>query len=95
MNNFELFKFRQAGLNNLNIHKILKYQETVQGKLSIRDMAVVSECKNPVLFLENYKKLDLQNCREIFNKFPSFSILDNIYPIELKQMYNLPVLLFY
>lgn len=95
MNNFELFKLKRAGLSNLNIHKLLQYKESVQKKLSLRDTAVVSECKNPVLFMENYKKLDLAECREVFNRFPSFSILDDVYPLELKQMYNPPVLLFY
>lgn len=95
MNNFELFKLKRAGLSNLNIHKLLQYKESVQKKLSLRDIAVVSECKNPVLFMENYKKLDLAECREVFNRFPSFSILDDVYPLELKQMYNPPVLLFY
>lgn len=95
MNNFELFKLKRAGLSNLNIHKLLQYKESVQKKLSLRDIAVVSECKNPILFMENYKKLDLAECREVFNRFPSFSILDDVYPLELKQIYNPPVLLFY
>ncbi len=45
--------------------------------------------------MENYKNLDTKACREEFNKYPSFSILDDIYPLALKQIYNPPVLLFY
>ena len=45
--------------------------------------------------MENYKNLDTKACREEFNKYPSFSILDDIYPTTLKQIYNPPVLLFY
>ena len=45
--------------------------------------------------MENYKNLDTKACREEFNKYPSFSILDDIYPTALKQIYNPPVLLFY
>lgn len=95
MNNFELFKLKKAGLTNLNINKVLAYQERYQKKLSIRNIAVVSECKNPVLFIEAYKQLDITACREEFNRYPSFSILDEVYPLELKQIYNPPVLLFY
>lgn len=95
MNNFELFKWKKAGLSNLNINKVLAYQEKQGKKLTLRNVAVVSECKNPILFMENYKNLDTKGCREEFNKYPSFSILDDIYPTALKQIYNPPVLLFY
>ena len=95
MNNFELFKLKKVGLTNLNIHKILEYRQRTDKKLSVRDMAVVSACKNPILFIESYKNLDVQQCREEFNQFPSFSILDDVYPMELKEIYNPPVLLFY
>lgn len=95
MNNFELFKLKKAGLTNLNINKVLTYREKYGKQLSIRNIAVVSECKNPILFMENYKSLDLKACRKEFNKYPSLSILDDSYPLALKQIYNPPVLLFY
>ncbi|MDG3133095.1 DNA-processing protein DprA [Streptococcus suis] len=95
MNNFELFKWKKAGLTNLQINKILTYQKQYAKKLSLRNLAVVSECTNPSLFIHRYKQLDIQSCREEFNAFPSFSILDDIYPLELKSIYNPPVLLFY
>lgn len=95
MNNFELFKWKKAGLTNLNINKVLAYQEEYGCKLSIRNIALVSECKHPTHFMESYRKLDLAACREEFQRFPSFSILDSIYPLELKNSYNPPVLLFY
>lgn len=50
MNNFELFKLKQAGLTNLNILAVLEYQKQEKKSLSLRDMAVVSKCKNPILF---------------------------------------------
>ncbi|MEX2783886.1 DNA-processing protein DprA [Streptococcus sp. H49] len=95
MNNFELFKLKQAGLSNLNIINILTYQEQKQKSLSLRDMAVVSQCKNPLSFIEAYKNLNSKEMRPIFNRFPSVSILDKAYPLELKSMYNPPVLLYY
>ncbi|HEO6986841.1 TPA: DNA-protecting protein DprA, partial [Streptococcus agalactiae] len=60
-----------------------------------RNMAVVSKCKNPTFFIENYKQLDLKKLRQEFKKFPVLSILDSNYPLELKEIYNPPVLLFY
>ncbi|MTB63898.1 DNA-protecting protein DprA [Streptococcus sp. zg-86] len=95
MNNFELFTLKKAGLTNLQIHKVLATQDSHKKSLSLKSIALYSTCKNPVIFIEKYKQLDLKRCREEFNRFPSFSILDEIYPLELKQMYNPPVLLFY
>ncbi|HHU65217.1 DNA-processing protein DprA [Streptococcus sp.] len=95
MNNFELFKLKQAGLTNLNILALLDYQSKQEKSLSLRDMAVASKCKNPILFMEKYKSLDSKSMRQIFNQYPSISILDDEYPIELKNCYNPPVLLFY
>ena len=95
MNNFELFKLKQAGLTNRNILAILDYQKQVNKSLSLRDMAVVSKCKNPILFMEKYKALDSKELRKLFNQYPSISILDDEYPLELKHCYNPPVLLFY
>lgn len=95
MNNFELFKLRKAGLTNLHIHKVLAHREKVGKSLSIKSIALVSNCPNPILFMEQYKQLDIKACREEFNRYPSLSILDKGYPIELKQIYNPPVLLFY
>ena len=95
MNNFELFKLKQAGLTNLNILALLDYQSKQEKSLSLRDMAVASKCKNPILFMEKYKSLDSKSLRKVFNQYPSISILDDEYPIELKNCYNPPVLLFY
>ena len=77
MNNFELFKLKKAGLTNLNILAILDYQEKQEKSLSLRNMAVVSKCKNPILFMEKYKALDIKELRKEFNCFPSVSILDD------------------
>lgn len=85
MNHFELFKLKKAGLTNLNILAILEYHEKQKKSLSLRDMAVVSKCRNPVLFIENYKLLDSKTLRQEFNTYPSLSILDKEYPLELKN----------
>lgn len=96
MNHFELFKLKKAGLTNLNIHNIINYlKKNSLTSLSVRNMTVVSKCKNPTFFIENYKQLDLKKLRQEFKKFPVLSILDSNYPLELKEIYNPPVLLFY
>ncbi|WP_273449180.1 DNA-processing protein DprA [Streptococcus ferus] len=95
MNHFDIYKLKKAGLNNLNVINILNYQEKHQKSLSLRDIAVVSNCKNPLQFIENYKNLDSKTLRKEFTKFPSLSILDKEYPLSLKEIYNPPVLLFY
>ncbi|HEO8372483.1 TPA: DNA-protecting protein DprA [Streptococcus agalactiae] len=96
MNHFELFKLKKAGLTNLNIHNIINYlKKNSLTSLSVRNMAVVSKCKNPTFFIENYKQLDLKKLRQEFKKFPVLSILNSNYPLELKEIYNPPVLLFY
>lgn len=95
MNAFELYKLKQAGLTNLNVNHLLAYQKQVGKSLSLRDMAVASKCRQPVLFMEAYRQLDIKALREQFNRFPSLSILDDAYPEALKTIYNPPVLLFY
>lgn len=95
MDNFQLFKLKKAGLTNLNILNIIDYEERTQKSLSLRDMAVVSKNKKPLIFMEHYKNLDSKALRKEFNRFPSLSILDKEYPLELKNIYNPPVLLFY
>lgn len=95
MNNFELYKLKKAGLTNHQILTILDYLKTAEKKVTLRDLAVISECRNPAVFLENYKQLDIASLKEEFYQFDSFSILDEVYPLELKSIYNPPVLLFY
>ncbi|MGT2743852.1 DNA-processing protein DprA [Streptococcus phocae subsp. phocae] len=95
MNNFELYKLKRAGLTNLNILNIIDYQKSNQKSLSLRDMAVVSGCRKPAQFIENYKQLNLKTLREQFRKYPTVSILETSYPLALKTIYNPPVLLFY
>lgn len=95
MKRFELFKWRQAGLSNLQLNRILAYQAKTGKTLSARDCVVVSEVKNPAVILEHYRQLDEEACRKVFEQFPSLSLLDDAYPLELKEIYNPPVLLFY
>lgn len=72
----------------------MDYQEKQEKSLSLRNMAVVSKCKI-LSFYGKYKALDIKELRKEFNCFPSVSILDDEYPLELKHCYNPPVLLFY
>lgn len=95
MNNFEIYKLKKAGLNNRQVLNVLEYMDFHDEKPSLRDVAVISECRNPAVFLENYKQLNVKHLKEEFEKFPSFSILDDVYPWELSEIYNPPALIFY
>lgn len=95
MNNFDLYKLRKAGLTNLQLLNVIAYQKQQDKSLSLRDIAVVSKCQHPTKFMTQFKQLDIKALREEFNQFPSLSILDSDYPLELQSIYNPPVLLFY
>lgn len=95
MDNFDIYKLKTAGLTNQQVINVLSYAEIQEKELSVKDMAVVSECRNPALFIEKYLQLDGDLLCQEFKKFPSFSILDDVYPWDLSEIYNPPVLLFY
>ena len=95
MKNYDIYKMKHAGLTNGQVLNVLRYAENKEKKLSLRDIAVVSECRNPALFIERYKQIDDDFLKKSFEEFPSFSILDEIYPWDLSEIYNPPSLLFY
>ena len=95
MKNYDIYKMKHAGLTNGQVLNVLRYAENKEKKLSLRDIAVVSECRNPALFMERYKQIDDDFLKKSFEEFPSFSILDEIYPWDLSEIYNPPALLFY
>ncbi|ABV09886.1 DNA-processing protein DprA [Streptococcus gordonii] len=95
MKNYDIYKMKHAGLTNGQVLNVLRYVENKEKELSLRDIAVVSECRNPALFMERYKQIDDDFLKKSFEEFPSFSILDEIYPWDLSEIYNPPVLLFY
>lgn len=95
MKNYDIYKMKHAGLTNGQVLNVLRYAENKEKELSLRDIAVVSECRNPALFMERYKQVDDDFLKKSFEEFPSFSILDEIYPWDLSEIYNSPALLFY
>ena len=95
MKNYDIYKMKHAGLTNGQVLNVLRYAENKEKELSLRDIAVVSECRNPALFMERYKQIDDDFLKKSFEEFPSFSILDDIYPWDLSEIYNPPALLFY
>ena len=95
MKNYDIYKLKHAGLTNGQVLNVLRYAENKEKELSLRDIAVVSECRNPALFIERYKQIDDDFLKISFEEFPSFSILDDIYPWDLSEIYNPPALLFY
>lgn len=98
IDNFEIYKLKKAGLTNLQVLKVLQFGEVYDQELTLETIAEVSECRNPVVFMERYHKLTFESMEKLkrdFEKFPSFSILDDIYPFSLCEIYDAPVLLFY
>ena len=95
MKNYDIYKMKHAGLTNGQVLNVLRYAENKEKELSLRDIAVVSECRNPALFIERYKQIDDDFLKKSFEEFPSFSILYEIYHWDLSEIYNPPALLFY
>ena len=93
--NYEIYKLRKAGLSNQQILTVLEYDETVDQELLLGDIAEISGCRNPAVFMERYFQIDDVQLEKEFQKFPSFSILDDCYPWDLSEIYDPPALLFY
>ena len=93
--NYEIYKLKKSGLTNQQILKILEYGESVDQELLLGDIADISGCRNPAVFMERYFQIDDSHLEKEFQKFSSFSILDDCYPWDLSEIYDAPVLLFY
>ena len=93
--NYEIYKFKKSGLSNQQILTVLEYAENVDQELLLGDIADISGCRNPAVFMERYFQIDDAHLEKEFKKFPSFSILDDCYPWDLSEIYDAPVLLFY
>lgn len=95
IDNYEIYKLRKAGLTNRQILNVLEYGENFDQELLLGDIAEVSGCRNPAVFMERYFQIDDAYLEKEFRKFPSFSILDDCYPWDLSEIYDAPALLFY
>lgn len=93
--NYEIYKLKKSSLTNQQILKVLEYGENVDQELLLGDIADISDCRNPAVFMERYFQIDDAHLSKEFQKFPSFSILDDCYPWDLSEIYDAPVLLFY
>ena len=52
IDNFEIYKLKQAGLSNQQVLKVLQYGEIYDQELSLETIAEASECRNPIVFME-------------------------------------------
>lgn len=93
--NYEIYKLKKSGLTNQQVLKVLEYGENFDQELLLGDIADISGCRNPAVFMERYFQIDDKHLEKEFQKFPSFSILDDCYPWDLSEIYDAPVLLFY
>ena len=93
--NYEIYKLKKSGLTNQQILNVLEYGENVDQELLLGDIVDISGCRNPAVFMERYFQIDDAHLEKEFQRFPSFSILDDCYPWDLSEIYDAPVLLFY
>lgn len=91
--NFEILRLKKAGMSNLGILKLIDYQRRHEARLTLRQLSRIAEVKTVPNFIESYKSQDVKRLREQYKIFPSFSILDDIYPEWLRETYNPPALL--
>ena len=77
-------------MTNQQILNVLEYGENVDQELLLGDIADISGCRNPAVFMERYFQIDDAHLEKEFQKFPSFSILDDCYPWDwVKYMMRL------
>jgi DNA processing protein len=95
--NFEIYRFKSAGLSNIGIMRLIKFQHQHSEirKMTLRQIGRIAQAHSLADFIERCNSQDAQKLWTDFQKFPSFSILDEIYPENLRQIYNPPALLFY
>ena len=67
--NYEIYKLRKAGLTNQQILTVLEYDETVDQELLLGDIAELSGCRNPAVFMERYFQIDDAQLEKEFQKF--------------------------
>lgn len=54
MDNFDIYKLKEAGLTNQQVINVLSYAEIQEKELSVKDMAV---CRNAVIQLFSLKNI--------------------------------------
>lgn len=95
MNNFDIFRYKNAGMTNLGVNKLIKFYAHYEKKIGLRQLAQVAGVKSIPDFIERYKTQDVLELKTQFQRFPNFSIFDDNYPSRLREIYNPPTLLFY
>lgn len=102
MTNFDIYRLKKAGMSNLVLNQFLDFISSVTSDDRQHPMLLLlpkfirqATMKHKGLFWERFKQLDIKALRQEFLRFPSFSILDKVYPEYLREIHNPPVLLFY
>jgi DNA processing protein len=95
MNNFDIFRYKDAGMTNLGVNRWLKFYRKHNKKLGLRQLAQVAQIRSISDFIARYKAQDVLALKAEFQQFQSFSILDAVYPEHLREIYNPPTLIFY
>ena len=53
--NFDLYRWKKAGMTNLEVNKLLKFFHRYDKKISLRQMGQVAQLKSIPNFIEQYK----------------------------------------
>lgn len=98
MQNFDIYRLKKAGMSNLMVYQFLTLVADSQERNPLVCLPAFIrqvKMKQSAHFWEKFRSFDIKAIREEFQKFPSFSIQDKVYPEALREIYNPPVLLFY
>jgi DNA processing protein len=90
--NFELYRLQVAGATPKIIRTAIDHQEDNQTLVDVIGML------NPEKSHDILQEFHVQNVDKLwalFSKYPSFSILDDAYPVQLAEIYDAPILLYY
>lgn len=78
--NFDLFRWKKAGMTNLGVNKLLKFFRKYDRKISLRQMGQVAQVKSIPNFIEQYKNQDVKKLRIDYKNFPPFPFLMTFIP---------------
>jgi DNA processing protein len=90
--NFELYRLQVAGATPKIIRTAIDHQQDNQSLVDVIGKLNLEKSHD---ILQDFHAQNVDNLWSLFNKYPSFSILDEVYPNQLAEIYDAPILLYY
>jgi DNA processing protein len=90
--NFELYRLQVAGATPKMIRTAIAHQRDDQSLVNLFGMLNLEKSQD---ILRDFHAQNVDNLWSLFNKYPSFSILDKVYPKHLAEIYDAPILIYY